>query len=136
MSDVKLVVEVFRPSGILLPPGPSEEETERRGLMLLPGENAVTEQYWDFAKKNPAIKIALRGDCLKNNGKGKAKPIVNDWNAITLGKAEKVIAKIKDAGMLREVKSNAKKKGLRDLCDARIEMLLNETEADNADSND
>lgn len=130
MSD--LVVVMHRPSGMLLPPATSMREEERRGLMLLPGENTVSAVYWDAVKSNPGVKIALGAGDLQNKGEGVAKPLVDDWSAITLAKAKELLEQIEDVPKLSDIKKKAKKKGLRDLCAKRIEVILSENETANS----
>jgi hypothetical protein len=130
--NVNLVIEVTRNSGIQLPPVEGLEKPEERdGLMLLPGQNDVSKECWEAALKNPGMKILLRGGYLSNRGEGQAVPIITDWNALPLRRAEEVLNQIDEAETVHKIKAEAKKKQLVSLCEARLDQILEEQEAAN-----
>ena len=123
-----LVIDNSRPSAFFLPSATSSVPEEKNGLCLLPGENEVSPGYWKLVKENPGVKIALRAAILKNNGPGKAKPIVQNWNELTVAKAGLIIDQLEDIEELHTIKKNAKKVGVRKLCDLRISEILDANE--------
>lgn len=128
-----LVIKLNRPSGFVLPACSKGADVEEvSGKMLLPGENSISEVCWNEVQKNPGVVIALRANVLQNMGAGEASPLVNDWNGITLPKAAAVLSQISDPLVIQKIKQSAKKKGLADLCDKRVEELLDENEKKNA----
>ncbi len=131
-DPINLVIEVIRSSGIQLPPVKGLEKPEERdGLMLLPGQNDVSKEYWDVALKNPGVKVGLRAGHLKNLGPGQAVPLVTDWNALPLRRAEEILNQIDDLETIQKIKSEAKKKQLISLCEARADKILEDQEMEN-----
>jgi len=119
-----LVIEVTRPSAIVLPPFKGGDPDEEAGKTLIPGQNDVSEPCWKFACKNPAIQIALGAGYLKSKGNGKARPITQDYDSLTIKQASDIIEQIDDVNELNRIKVGVKKKGVRNVVLARIRALV------------
>jgi len=131
-EQTKLIIKHNKPAGFLLPQTTAKglDKKEQAGFLLMPGENNVSKAYWDFCKKNPAVKIALVAEDLEECGEGKAKPINVPWKKVSLPKAKALIKKITSVTTLNKIKKEAGKKGIIDLCEMQIARLTDIDEED------
>jgi hypothetical protein len=119
----KLVIKWKPANSFSLPPAASELAAEKQGLVLLPGENSVSESYWNEVKSNPSVKIQLRKKILINEGEGKAKPLARDFSALTIEEVEKMVGRLSDVESVEKVKKSVNKAGAVKACDDRIKAI-------------
>jgi len=126
----KLIILVNEPRSVELPAGESELPEESRGLLLLPGENAVTEAYWNNVKGNPGVKIYLSGGVIENKGTGEARPLNKSLDSLSAKEAQIRISKIDEVRILQNVKENTKKQAILRLINKRITDLVESEKGD------
>ena len=126
MNDLKktIVIEFSRPTVYQLPRVPSSRPEESAGLLLLQGENTVTESYWEGCKRNPGVKAAIAAGWVKRGRDGVANPIPKDFDDLPPKRVEAVVEKIEDVEKLTELKVKAKKKATRDIVSKKIEQVM------------
>lgn len=120
---MSIILKVCEPRAIVLPPASSTEEKERAGLILIPGENSVTEGYFALIEKNPGVVMLLESGALKNLGTGEAKPLSEGLDAYTVPEARKVIAKLNDSRALERFRESTTKKGILEAINERLKAL-------------
>jgi hypothetical protein len=96
------VIEVMKPKGIRLKPQPAGTSEERIGLMLLPGENTVTESFWQLAVKERNVRTRLATGTLKDRGPGKANAYTNGLDSLGLNQALLQVAKATSVQLLQD----------------------------------
>ena len=129
--DRNMVVTVNRPSAIHLPQcAESDKQMEQEGQPLSPGQNDVSESYWEFCKENPGVKKLIQSGILSCKGAGKAEPLIEDWSKVSVVQAKKVIENITDLQLLTKIKKSAKRKAIIDAAQARVVELTTEAETE------
>lgn len=118
MED-NLIIVNNEPRGIVLPP----KNAKGVGITLLPGENSVSREEWDFVKKNPAIKQFINVGFLEDKGVGKARPILETLDGVTMEEARSYIKRERTKEQLNKWVSGTTSEYLRKLCEQRISKL-------------
>lgn len=120
---MSIILKVCEPRAVVLPPASSEVEAERNGLVLIPGENSVSELYFSAIGNNPGVVIMFQSGCLQNLGVGKAKSLADGLDSYSVPEARKVIAKISKPEVLKKLKTGTKTKGIQDAINERVSAL-------------
>lgn len=121
-----LVIKVNQPRAVFLPPASSKVEDERNGLRLLPGENAVSEEYFEAIASNPGVRILLESGVIENKGAGKARSLADGLDALSIDDARRVVAKISSIEVLNKLKANTSKKAALTALNERLKELSTE----------
>lgn len=102
-------------------------ENEEDGVRLLPGENTVSKQYWDYCKNNPCVDIALHRGELKKVRDGVAIPLEMDWGSKTPARLRDFLKGIDEIEKINKIKATLgnRKEHLK-VIDDRIDAILAE----------
>jgi len=119
-----LVIVNTEPRAIYLPPADVQDFDEARGLRLLPGENNVSSLLWEAIQSNPAVKIWVTQELLVNRGAGKAKPLADGLDNLTLAQAATQIAKCESGKFLADLREKTTNAPIIELINKRIREII------------
>lgn len=136
MTDKKKVEEPSlritnkRPSAIFLPNSNKAVTPEEKdgGLMLYPGENAISSPYWEDIKGKGGVKALLKAGVLEQPVSGTAVSLKDGVDALSGKDLKEYVSSITSIEVLNRLKDQTTKKTLLKVIDARIDAVIEGSE--------
>lgn len=124
-----IVIENTRPTQITLPPHIQRKGQQKGKVLhdaqpLLPGENNVDADYWNFCKERKGVKPLIALKYLVNLGEGEAKELGASIDNLPDDQALAQIEKCDDIQILNDWKVNSQKPGIRRAIEERVQELV------------
>lgn len=123
-KNKNLVIEVLEPRMVVLPAGQSDLQAEASGLRLKPGENNVSEMYWNSVKKKSSVKILLAAKVIKKVRVGKARELAVSFDGMTNREFQEKLETLDSPKLLMDLRDNTKDTKYVELANKKINQLM------------